>query len=878
MAHSDQSPTSSYVEVPSLVYRLCAKETKLPSDVVTHLYGATLNLVGSQSQAPQLDETDEFYIMEKIKKKLFRENRESEALRLEELYHKLKRQGSVKNPAAMLMFLYCMSSESDEKLPLLHSLAATPTTPPEENGFGKTKYISSSSSSLASIPPPDMAKLLPTVDPIHLTNTFMNVGLMSGVPPFIRRTAAPRGMRPHSVHGLGLQSSSKNVNEVDLLREILFAFQGLNGRMLIQDPSNDSQYQIHSKYQLNPSTKIFAKRLSNIGWLFNKVNKFSTAVNRDPECGHVMQSFAAALNEEILEYYRLITVIEQQLHTMTSYGIDTTSGEPPLVSLHRLQIWSFDHFYRLKMLAILIEKCRDRRGGVLASYVYKAMQHGDPQLRSCLTRILKQVVLPIRKMLSQWIFHGVLDDVHKEFFILEQVTNGATGDLMWQDKFIINRQMIPGFIPLDQARKILATGKAINLLLKVGGDQSSSVPGYDDLKNAFEATDVELLFKESRNNEGDKGEFKKLLHSAYKETSLKARKILFDDFRLMDHLNGLRQFLLLGQGDFIRHLMDLLAPELEKPAKRLQTHALNSLLNSAIRATNAQFLNDDVINRLDCTLNCSSGTTGWDVFSLAYQTKGPIGTILTPRCMRRYSSLFRHLWRSKRMEYVLCVVWKKQKVNDKLLKFIPALKPIFHQCTTLLSEMTHFIQQMQYYIEFEVIECSWAEFIRRIEASEDIDQLVESHEWFLQMILSRSMISVESQEIYNQLREIYNAVINFQHIHEGLTKLTDAEVEARNRSLNNSGGDESIVAQEQEERILAFENEHVPKYHVKIRLLSTTYEAMVQKFLILLASHQDLDLQFLSVRLDFNEHYKKRNKSLETSFTYSHRLSIDTSK
>ena len=42
----------------------------------------------------------------------------------------------------------------------------------------------------------------------------------------------------------------------------------------------------------------------------------------------------------------------------------------------------------------------------------------------------------------------------------------------------------------------------------------------------------------------------------------------------MDHLVGMRRYLLLGQGDFIRHLMDLLAEDLEKPAHLLFMHNL----------------------------------------------------------------------------------------------------------------------------------------------------------------------------------------------------------------------------------------------------------------------------------------------------------------
>ena len=69
-------------------------------------------------------------------------------------------------------------------------------------------------------------------------------------------------------------------------------------------------------------------------------------------------------------------------------------------------------------------------------------------------------------------------------------------------------------------------------------------------------------------------------------------------------------------------------PELCKPATTLYPHNLNGILESAIRATNAQYEEADVLKRLDVMLlSVSPGDTGWDVFSLDYHTDGPIRTV-----------------------------------------------------------------------------------------------------------------------------------------------------------------------------------------------------------------------------------------------------------
>lgn len=617
----------------------------------------------------------------------------------------------------------------------------------------------------------------------------------------------------------------------------------------------------------------------------------------------------------------MIAIVEQQLHFM--------SGDPEkdsaLVSLQRFQVWTFDHFYRLKMLAILIEDCKRKRGGCLANEVYKAMHTGDPQLKSCVTRILDQVLIPLRNMLSKWIFHGQVDDPYKEFFIQAHsnvsvktaaATQGSGIDLIWHEKFTINEAMLPEFIPMKEAKKILSTGKAVNLLILsslASGRDRLDLPGFDDLKEAFDKTNVESLFRDSgirgvySSNQAvnllpinpvspltpstsscssssisvNCSDFRKLLDKAFQEVSSKAMRILFDDHKLLEHLKGLRQFLLLGQGDFIRHLMDIVTPELEKEPHRLQAHTLNCLLSKAIQGTNAQFIPDSILNRLECVLlnRGMTAETGWDIFSLAYQTRGPIGTILTAVCMDKYSKLFQHLWRSKRMEYLLTGIKKDQiKRHRLLMPYMPALRSLYHLNFLTLQEMTHFLQQMQYYIEFEVIECSWSEFTRRLKTALDIDQVVEAHESFLKVISSRALLDEASQDVCVQLRAVYEVMIQFKKDLSCFDSILDKEIRALGVTI-----DYDVASVHASNLSLAstvsshhgdFETKILPEFTRKFKQSSDTLQDMVQRFLLTLASHDDLDVQFLNTRIDFNEHYKKRNKSLETSFTYSHRCSF----
>ncbi len=72
----------------------------------------------------------------------------------------------------------------------------------------------------------------------------------------------------------------------------------------------------------------------------------------------------------------------------------------------------------------------------------------------------------------------------------------------------------------------------------------------------------------------------------------------------------------------------LFRQHLAKKADTLFLHNLTGILETAIRATTAQFDDADILARLDVRLlEVSPGDTGWDVFSLDYHVDGPIRTV-----------------------------------------------------------------------------------------------------------------------------------------------------------------------------------------------------------------------------------------------------------
>lgn len=196
----------------------------------------------------------------------------------------------------------------------------------------------------------------------------------------------------------------------------------------------------------------------------------------------------------------------------------------------------------------------------------------------------------------------------------------------------------------------------------------------------------------------------------------------------------MRKYLLLGQGDFINLLMENLKNELDREANQLYQHALFSIVSASVRAT-SQLDDSEILDHLDVKLvHPIQGDKGWDIFTLQYTVHGPLATILELN-MGKYQELFKPLWKAKHTEFVLDNIWRQQKLNSKLLdNFFLELRPIFFKLHGFTTQMVHFIHQMQYYVLFEVIECSWVAFIKRVQTSQTLDDILEAHEAFLEEV------------------------------------------------------------------------------------------------------------------------------------------------
>ena len=105
------------------------------------------------------------------------------------------------------------------------------------------------------------------------------------------------------------------------------------------------------------------------------------------------------------------------------------------------------------------------------------------------------------------------------------------------------------------------------------------------------------------------------------------------------------------------------------------------------------------------------------------------------------------------------------------------LKNELQMIHSILHEMIHFIQQLQYYLLFEVLECSWSELTSFLESKTgDLDQLIGAHNKFLNNVIGRGLLNSVNKKLLSGLLKIFESIIGFSSSVERVCVLGEEKV------------------------------------------------------------------------------------------------------
>ena len=671
--------------------------------------------------------------------------------------------------------------------------------------------------------------------------------------------------------------------ESALLRDLPFTLQGLSSTNLAFSDSKTS-------LKLPPTLPIpiisLLHTLAEPSLLYSSLSAFVDSTSG----GLIAQSLRSAIGLELRSYLGLVATLEGQIRRALAQ-LDESLPNGGLgkagVTLKRRVLWTRDATLGLRLMSLVVDSSKDKKGGELISLIHNfAVSHGDLFVHTFAERLLASITRPFYSMLRAWIFSGELEDPYLEFFVSEnhdyEDSAGAAASV-WEQKYSLQPAMLPSILAADFANRVFLIGKSLNFIRYSCAD-GAWVETYS------KSTSRELQY-------GDTATLSSSIDSAYATVMARLIHLMETKFALHSHLLALKKYLLLGQGDFIALLMESLANNLDRPANSQYRHTLTAQLEHAIRNSNAQYDSPDVLRRLDARmLELSHGEIGWDVFTLEYRVDSPLDVIVTPWASKQYLKVFNFLWRVKRVEFALSTTWRRVQTGARgvLAAVSDTLGVEWKSARGGLARMVHFVDQLQYYILFEVIEAGWQVLQKALRTPDaTLDTLVEAHTTYLKSITRKGLLGSGGVgggvEFTGQLHELLKLMLGYREVVDGLYSFSVAEFtrrqerKARIETRTKAGawgtidGDDDGVSTKKgrtRERDGALDSPLPPllpllgsdtdggdkgilqQLRQRLKSLEADFITRVNVLLGDLAYQPDVDMRFLGVVMNFNEVYQ----------------------
>lgn len=645
--------------------------------------------------------------------------------------------------------------------------------------------------------------------------------------------------------------------------------------------------------------------------------------------GLVRQSLRAAISTELRSHLSLVATLEGEIRrslTAAEKPESTTAVRKAAVTLRRCVVWTRDATMGLRLLSLIVEESKEKRGGQLISLIHTfSSSHGDPFVAAYAERLLVHLTRPFYDMLRQWIYDGELTDPFHEFLVTEQdlsrrpeVDPRKVSTSVWEDKYKIDDSMVPSIMSVDFAKKVFLIGKSLNFIRHNCGDS-------DWVNEYSRSASRELRY-------GDTDILESSIDEAYKSTMTRVIYLMSHKYRVFEHLKALKRYLLFSQGDFITLLIESLAAHLDRPANAQYRHVLNSQLEHAVRHSNAQYDDEEVLKRLDARImTLSSGDIAWEAFTLEYKITPPCDVIITQWANTQYLRVFNLLWRIKRVEFSLSSTWRRcmtgargilSVVNDRV-------GSDWKRARCVMSEMIHFVNQLLYYILFEVIESSWDKLRQAMSKAEStLDDLIAAHNDYLNDITSKGLLSAHSRsrerDHLNQVYEIFKIILAYRETVDSLYSFSVAEFTRRQefsakieqrtaqgkwgvtesdfRGDRSSGAgtpvttdrprtskhavfsslddpaDSPLLPPANRAGVVSTDEKVLEDLRRQMFSLGAEFRKLISVFLGDVARHPDVDVRFLGVVMNFNDVYRPVNvhhhRTSKQSSTKSREVSL----
>jgi gamma-tubulin complex component 2 len=599
------------------------------------------------------------------------------------------------------------------------------------------------------------------------------------------------------------ENLSPKTKERILMDEVIGSFLGLEGVHIQLQPTNVAEDGMTSvEFRLVEGDDVtFDVGLRNLvdqtlplSTSFVRVRNFVSSRQPGYEYGRVMQAFCEALDALLQDYVNFVSQLEWELRkyskaeTLTMKSIYFQASP----SIHSMSI--------LEHATEVVAQCK---GGELINTLWaldKRSYMGDTVAKKVLGILLEKASQPYMEIMSDWLQTGRLNDPSEEFMVQRSSNDGRTvfdGD-SWRALFQINeKHVLQGIAPNNWTKdKILTTGKYWNAVQECHLDSK-------DIERPTKHSKIPSLPFNS-----DSSAIAAYIDAKYQTASKVLVRILIENFKVMESLHIMKRYFLVDQGDFLMHFLDAAEQELLKPRDEISMGRLQHWLKMSVQLTEAhkedwgpvsglripstvcplipgglrcRLSDETLVSHLDSlygggiadhvpvtpsrrAYGMSTHVTGIEVFTIDFpRVPFPISLLMSHKSMEDYKLLFRHLFFTKHVERRLIGVWK----DNQLLKKLGTLRGPLGPTYLLRQKMLHFVQNLIYFMVFEVVESNWMDMRNAFddrsngssEKPQTVDDMLQIHDAFLERTLGACLLT--NSDLIRSLTKLLNTCLLF---------------------------------------------------------------------------------------------------------------------
>lgn len=517
----------------------------------------------------------------------------------------------------------------------------------------------------------------------------------------------------------------------------------------------------------HPSEKEFVRGIAKCADLHKKIRHFQTKYGAcveqpSPESrndiprGLYLQALADSLKVVLEPFHiKLLELTENHLQNPDLH-----------VTFYHKQIKSFEPFFRAVLSLIGELETGQFHGCAILKLLHKHSFNGDVRIMNAI-RIIRQNIYGVwLRQLSQWLIYGRLTDVYNEFFIVHCDVNKAKGIYstlggtmptqnasgscvtisdsasainadLWH--FEVCYEMLPPNFTPSWAEKVLFIGQTVRMLnadprrleKKSTSDwsNSDSVTEIGSLWNKQEHVFFEKLQTLYDNESIDVSAYESVVNEIKLFVTERLSEIAFNQADLIKHLHIVKDFYLLGRGElfleFIQQTEALhvdregMNEYLARDVSRAFQVALNRTFVELEQLTLSLPLNEIESIELDAADDDPHLFLRFLAFK--FKVKWPLHLFFSPTILKRYNQLFRFLLQIRKIQNNLHNVWRLHR--DRKI----AGNTIISQ---LRNQMLFLIDNLQYYLQVDVIESQFSILQNAVQNSKDFEMIQRAHSVF----------------------------------------------------------------------------------------------------------------------------------------------------